>query len=53
MLSREGFEDLVRRSWDGDGNDHCSTMDPLQENTSNSDGGSDGHQGRRTFVTEY
>ncbi|KAF2572069.1 hypothetical protein F2Q70_00003048 [Brassica cretica] len=26
---------------------------PLQENTSNSDGGSDGHQGRRTFVTEY
>ena len=25
----------------------------LQENTPNSDGGSDGHQGRRTFVTEY
>ncbi|KAF2545027.1 hypothetical protein F2Q70_00021115 [Brassica cretica] len=25
----------------------------LQENTPNSDGGSDGHQSRRTFVTDY
>ncbi|KAF3601250.1 hypothetical protein F2Q69_00034813 [Brassica cretica] len=25
----------------------------LQENTPNSDGGSDGHHGRRKFVTEY
>lgn len=30
MLSREGFEDLVRRSWDRDGNDHCSTMDRIK-----------------------
>ena len=28
-------------------------LDSLQENTPNSDGGSDGHQCGRTFVTDY
>ncbi|KAF3540201.1 hypothetical protein F2Q69_00025313 [Brassica cretica] len=30
-----------------------SLITTLQENTPNSDGSSDGHQGRRTFATEY
>ncbi|KAG2294893.1 hypothetical protein Bca52824_041562 [Brassica carinata] len=29
MLSREGFEDLVRRSWEGEGNNQGCTMDRI------------------------
>ncbi|KAF2579547.1 hypothetical protein F2Q68_00001170 [Brassica cretica] len=31
MLSREGFEDLVRRSWDGDGAEQGNTMDRITQ----------------------
>ncbi|KAF3556464.1 hypothetical protein F2Q69_00012516 [Brassica cretica] len=59
----DDFQKVVWTSWKSSGlPGRLLTKSPFhnrserfapQENTPNSDGASDGHQGRRTFATEY